>query len=88
MEVGRRVYYDPLTGDVVQDCGERSGDVTQTTQEQDFEVYPNLQPYEQGTLGILELEYGTFRKNFAKYLYHIDLTKNPIDETAIVWDQL
>lgn len=86
MEIGRKIYFDKATGNVLQDCGERQGWVVETTQDQDFQSYASLQPYQQSAVGMIQLAYGQFSDNFSKYPYHINITKNPINATAIVWD--
>jgi len=86
MEIGRKIYYEKLTGNLIIDTGQRSGHVIETTQDQDFEVYIKLQAYPQNTVGVIQCNYGYCSDNFATYHYHIDITKNPIDESAIVWD--
>lgn len=64
MEIGRRLYYDKKTGNIIVDTGERSGDVLETTQEQDFEVYKSLAERVPETVGVIELEYGQYRQDF------------------------
>ncbi len=86
MQIGRKIYYELTTGNVILDTGERMGDVVETTEVQDFQMYANLQPYQQSAVGVLQLNFGDYAQNFPTYPYHIDITKNPIDATAIVWD--
>lgn len=42
MEIGRRIYFDKLTGNVLVNTGERSGNVIETTVEYDLQVYKAL----------------------------------------------
>lgn len=42
MQIGRRLYYDLTSGNVVLDTGERQGDVVQTTTAEDMSFYPQL----------------------------------------------
>lgn len=86
MDIGRKIYFEKLTGNVILDTGERSGSVVETTIDQDFQAYIALQPYQQSAAGVIQCNYGYQLDNFMKYPYRIDITKNPIDETAIVWD--
>lgn len=60
MNIGRRIYYDKATGNVIQDIVERSGDVTETTVEQDFESYVVLSERVPETVGYIELEHGLY----------------------------
>ncbi|MEK4239731.1 MULTISPECIES: hypothetical protein [unclassified Paenibacillus] len=64
MEIGRKIYYDKVTGVVLVDTGERSGSVVETTQEQDFKVYKVLAERVTETVGCLELEYGECGQDF------------------------
>ncbi|CAI6086704.1 hypothetical protein [Cohnella sp. JJ-181] len=64
MELGRRIYYDKATGNVVQDTGERAGSVVETTVEQDFESYQALKERDPETVGVLQLEYGQYAEDF------------------------
>lgn len=64
MNIGRRIYYDLTTGNIIQDTGERAGDVTETTIEQDFKAYVSLAERVPKTVGMLQLEYGQYRQDF------------------------
>lgn len=86
MDIGRKIYFEKSTGNVLQDCGERSGSVIATTQDQDFQAYTALQPYQQNAVGVIQCDYGYNADNFSKYPFHIDVTKDPVDETAIIFD--
>lgn len=41
--VGRKVYYDGDTGEIILMTNEMTGDVIETTVEQDCQLYPQLQ---------------------------------------------
>ncbi|WP_020615734.1 hypothetical protein [Paenibacillus daejeonensis] len=74
MDIGRRIYYELSTGNVLVDTGERSGDVVETTQEQDFASYTALAERVPETVGLLELEYGELAEDFAQASgYRVDL---------------
>ncbi|MWC26622.1 hypothetical protein [Paenibacillus sp. MMS18-CY102] len=66
MQIGRKIYYELATGNVIVDTGERSGSVVTTTQEQDFEMYAALAERVPDTVGVLELEYGQYGQDFAE----------------------
>lgn len=66
MEIGRRIYYEKTTGNVLVDTGERSGDVIETTTEQDFEAYIALSERVPATVGMLQLDYCQYSQDFAK----------------------
>ena len=65
MNIGRRIYYELATGNVILDTGERSGYVVPTTIDQDFENYAVLSLWNRESVGVLELEYGQFAADFA-----------------------
>ncbi|MCL6456723.1 MAG: hypothetical protein K6T85_01830 [Gorillibacterium sp.] len=74
MNIGRRIYYDKETGNIIQDAGERSGDVIETTVYQDFISYLSLAERVPDTVGYVELEYGQYTQDFAEgRLERIDL---------------
>jgi len=64
MQIGMRIYYDILTGDVILNTGERSGDVVVTTVGQDFESYKALADRVSETVGMIQLEYGQYAEDF------------------------
>lgn len=74
MNIGRKIYYDKATGNLIQNTGERSGDVTETTVEQDFLTYRALAERKPDTVGMIELEYGQYAQDFMEgRLEQIDL---------------
>lgn len=66
LQIGRRIYYDKATGNVLVDTGERVGFVVPTTIEQDFQTYVALSERVPETVGVLELEYGQYAQDFAE----------------------
>lgn len=87
MDIGRKIYYETLTGNTLVDTGERSGSVIETTEDQDFEVYTALQGRVKDTVGCLQLDYGQLASNFSTcYGFRVDITKNPIDTSAIIFN--
>ncbi|WP_431809871.1 DUF4376 domain-containing protein [Brevibacillus agri] len=81
MKIGRKIYYDKVTGNVLVDTGERVGAVVKTTIEQDFEVYVALSERVPETVGCLQLEYGQDSDKFAQFRYRVDP-----DKLTIIWD--
>lgn len=79
MEIGRKIYFDNRTGDILAVVGERSGFVRETTEEEDFSAFKSLSERNKDTVDSLQLEYGQYAEDFAKgYLDHIDpTTKQP-----------
>lgn len=72
MKIGRKLYYEMATGNVLVDTGERSGDVIETTTEQDFTSYTALQGRVPETVGVVQLEYGQFAEEISRYSIRID----------------
>ena len=66
MQIGRRVYFDVITGNVIADTGERQGNVIPTTIEQDVAVYTVLSERNRDTFDVLELEFGQYAQDFAE----------------------
>jgi hypothetical protein len=83
VNIGRKIYYELTTGNVILDTGERQGDVVETTEDQDWQMYAALQPYQRSAVGVLQLEFGQYAENFAKYPYHVDVSQSP---PVIAWD--
>lgn len=65
-QIGRRIYFDKQTGNVIVDTGERSGAVIETTVEQDFETYRALAERVPETVDYIQLEYGQYAQDFAE----------------------
>lgn len=65
MQIGRRIYYDKATGNVILDTGERSVGVVETTIEQDFQSYIVLQARVPENVGVIQLEYEQYDQDFA-----------------------
>lgn len=60
MNIGAKIYYDKFTGNVIINTGERSGNVVETTTEQDFAVYTELSERVPDTIGMIQLEFGEY----------------------------
>lgn len=74
-QIGRKIYYDKATGNVILDTGERSGNVVETTIEQDFATYRVLAERVPETVGVIQLEFGQYAADFAACNgYHVDVT--------------
>ena len=66
MQIGRRIYYDKATGNIILDKGEMVGAVIETTIDQDFETYQALKERVRDTVGVIQLEYGQYAQDFAE----------------------
>lgn len=65
MELGRKIYYEKTNGVVIWDRGEMTGDVAETTLEQDKISTPILTLISSEQLGVKQLKYGELASNFA-----------------------
>ena len=73
MQIGRKIYYEVLTGNVLVDTGERQGSVRPTTAEQDIAAYKVLSELNRETFDVLELEYGQYAQDFTQANgYHVN----------------
>ncbi|WP_339259596.1 hypothetical protein MKZ12_07305 [Paenibacillus sp. FSL R5-0713] len=66
MNIGRRIYYDKTTGEVIFNTGERSGYVVETTIDQDFSTYTALLERSRDSVGMVQLEYGDYASDFTE----------------------
>jgi hypothetical protein len=64
--IGRKIYYDKTTGNVLVDTGEMMGAVIETTVDQDFETYQALKERVRDTVGVIQLEFGQYAEDFAQ----------------------
>lgn len=75
MQVGRKVYFDKLTGSVFVDTGERDVNVYETSQIEDFNTYPQLTGKDPATIDFILLQYGERLTEFANIgSMHVDPT--------------
>jgi hypothetical protein len=81
IQLGRKIYYDKATGNVIMTTPEMIGDVIEPTLAQDFITYTALHGIDPTTVGVLQVDYGQYSENFAKYPFHIDPSIQ-----QIVWD--
>lgn len=64
-KIGRKIFYEIATGNVLVDTGERQGFVVPTTVEQDISSYKVLNERMRDTFDVIELQFGEERNNFA-----------------------
>jgi len=65
-KIGRKIYYDKSTGNIILDTGEKMGAVIETTIDQDFETYQALKERVRDTVGVIQLEFGQYAEDFAQ----------------------
>jgi len=63
MQIGRKIYYEKLTGDVILITPEKFSGIA-TTKEQDFAMYEVLSIYNPESVDVIELEYGQYSSDF------------------------
>lgn len=63
--IGRKIYFDKLTGNILVDKGEARGShIIEATTEQDFQTYRVLSERNPETVGVIQLEYGQYAQDF------------------------
>lgn len=63
MQIGRKIYYDKLTGESILIIPEKFNGI-KTTKEQDFAMYEILSIRNPESVGLIELEYGQYNSDF------------------------
>ncbi|MNW61817.1 hypothetical protein D3C74_399050 [compost metagenome] len=64
MQIGRRIYYEKSTGNVILDTGERSGSIVDTSPDGDILQYRELSDRVLETFDYVQLDYGQFSQDF------------------------
>lgn len=78
--IGRKIYYDNRTGEVLADTGERVGDVMETTEDQDYAAYESLVNRARSTVSVIRLPYGELSNDFSSCTgYTIDVNTEEIN---------
>lgn len=66
MKIGRKLYYDKTTGDILVDTGERRDAVFPETFEQDIANYTVLSERNHDSFDFIGLEYGQYAQDFVE----------------------
>ncbi len=61
-QIGTKIYYCLLTGNVIKIIGDCQGYVRETTFDEDYEIYSELKEREKSSIGLLQFEYGEYPK--------------------------
>ena len=61
-QIGTKIYYCPLTGNVIKIIGDMQGYVKETTFNEDIEIYTELKERDIESIGLLQFEYGEYPK--------------------------
>lgn len=62
IQIGTKIYYCLLTGNVIKIIGDMQGYVKETTFDEDYEIYSELKEREKSSIGLLQFEYGEYPK--------------------------
>ena len=63
-QIGRRIYYELATGNVILHIGEMVGHVRETTMEEDIATYNVLSERNPNTFDVIQLAYGQYAQDF------------------------
>jgi len=78
--VGRKIYYDKATGNVLVDTYERVGLVRQTTEEEDVAAFDILKGRSVESYDFIELKYGEYAQDFSTCNgYRVNATTSAIE---------
>ena len=61
-QIGTKIYYCTLSGNVIKIIGDMMGYVRETTFDEDYEIYTELKERDKDTIGLLQFEYGEYLK--------------------------
>ena len=61
-QIGTKIYYCLLTGNVIKIIGDCQGYVRETTFDEDHEIYSELKEREKSSIGLLTFKYGEYPK--------------------------
>lgn len=64
MQIGRKIFFDKLTGEKLVEVGKREDAVMETTVEYDITCYNVLSERNRDTFDVIELEYGQYDEEF------------------------
>ena len=61
-QIGTKIYYCLVTGNVIKIIGDMQGYIKETTFNEDIEIYKELKERNVSTIGLLAFEYGEYAK--------------------------
>lgn len=61
-QIGTKLYYCLLTGNVIKIIGDCQGYVRETTFDEDYEIYTELKERDKSSIGLLIFEFGEYPK--------------------------
>lgn len=80
MNIGRKIYWDLLTGEILVDTGEKFGSVTTTTLEEDILRYKVLAERNPSTFDVIQLEPNQYNSDFRECIsYRVNQSTRQIE---------
>ena len=61
-QIGTKIYYCLLTGNIIKIIGDMIGYVKETTFDEDIEIYTELKERDRDSIGLLNFEFGEYPK--------------------------
>ena len=61
-QIGTKIYYCLLSGNVIKIIGDMQGYVKETTLDDDIEIYTELKERDRDSIGLLQFKYGEYPK--------------------------
>ena len=61
-QIGTKIYYCLLTGNVIKIIGDMQGYIKETTFDEDIEIYTELKERDKNSIGLLQFSYGEYPK--------------------------
>lgn len=61
-QIGTKIYYCNITGNVIKIIGDMMGYVKETTFDEDYEIYSELKERNKDSIELLQIEYGEYPK--------------------------
>ena len=61
-QIGTKLYYCILTGNIIKIIGDMQGYVKETTFDEDYEIYSELKERNKSSIGLLTFEFGEYPK--------------------------
>ena len=62
IQIGTKIYYCPLTGNVIKIIGDMQGYVKETTFDEDCNIYIELRERDKNSIGLLTFKFGEYPK--------------------------
>ena len=80
LKLGTKIYYLISNGNVILDTGDMMGCVVETSFDEDYNNYTDLNKYAKDSIGCLKLEYGELNRLLEEHKsnsFKVDVSSNP-----------